>query len=106
MELRGEIEGHIARTEAQYEKIKSCQEQIEFLAKNQQEMKNIEGILNRQEEEARIVSVTQKINKVVLKKKKDIQSTKAVIKELREEMRRLKSMNSLLNDFFKKTQLR
>jgi len=69
-------------------------------------MKNIEGILNRQEEDARIVSVTAKINKVITKKKKDIQQTKSVIKELREEMSKLKSMNSLLNDFYKKTQLR
>jgi len=55
---------------------------MEQLIKTKEEMKGVEGIINRLEEEQRIENVSKKIKAIVENKKNDIKVMKAEMKLL------------------------
>lgn len=55
-------------------------------------MKNVEGIINRLEEEQRIESVSKKINLIISNKKNDIRSMRIEMKKILDEKSNLEQI--------------
>ena len=72
----------------------SCEEQINYLSTSADEMKNVEGILNRGEEELKIKQLTDKIQKVISRKTEAINKHRQKLKMLTDENARLKGIVS------------
>jgi len=74
---------------------------MEQLIKTKEEMKGVEGIINRLEEEQRIENVSKKIKAIVENKKNDIKVMKAEMKLLWEEKDYNKTIISSIQDQMK-----
>ena len=68
-------------------------------------MKNIEGILNRVEEDRRINSVIQKVHKIVEKKRKQISALREKIRDILKESHLVEQLKNAIKEKIKEIKL-